>query len=482
MTLSRRSQVPLHQQIIDQLRLAIEEGRLVPGAALPSTRGLAADLKVARATVVLAYEHLRAEGLLEATLGSVTRVAASTEHRPPRTSGGAVLRGRPAVVSDRARMLITEPRPMALAETFADGPRPFATGQPAIDLFPTDVWGRLLARRWRRSSARSLGYGDPRGLIDLRAAVASYLGRARGLSCTADQIVITQGAQHALDLLARVLLNPGEAVWFEEPGYPGARAAFAAAGARVVPVPVDADGLNVDTAVAAAPDARVAFVTPARQMPLGGVMSEARRGQLLDWAAAEAGRWIIEDDYDSEFRYAARQVAALQALDRVGSVVHVGTFTKLLYPALRLGYLVAPLSLVPACAAMRQVIDYTSPLLEQAVMADFLNEGHFDRHIRRVRTAYRARLEALQAAVAAEMRGIASLEPADAGRAVVLWLNPGANERAAVEAAHRAGISVTPLSSFYAAPSSRPGVILGYGGLREREIRDGIARLAKAWA
>lgn len=480
-TLDRSGKVPLHEQIHHQLRTAIEHGRLLPGTALPSSRGLAADLKVARATVVLAYEHLRAEGWLDARAGSLTRVSTAPELRPlvPSTSPGEARPGR-AALSARGREIVETHHRSVLPDAFLEGPRAFATGQPAVDLFPTDVWGRLLSKRWRRSPPRALGYGDPRGLKELREAIAAYLGRARGLSCTPDQVLITQGAQQGLDLLARVLLDPGDVVWLEDPGYPGARMVFAAAGARVVPVPVDDEGLRVDIGLATAPDAQLAFVTPARQMPLGGVMSAARRQALLAWAEAGERRWIIEDDYDSEFRYATRQVAALQALDRVGSVVHVGTFTKLLFPALRLGYLVVPPALVEACALARRGADFSSPYLEQAALADFVKEGHFDRHIRRVRTAYRARLDTLQRSVEAEMRGVGALEPADAGRAVVLWVTNGMTEAEAITAATEAGVSVTPLSWFCMQPSARVGLVLGYGGLRDREIRDGVLRLATA--
>jgi GntR family transcriptional regulator/MocR family aminotransferase len=485
-TLDRRSKVPLHDQILKQLRQAIVERRLRPGDPLPSSRGLAADLKVARATVVLAYDHLRAEGWLDARIGSVTRVGTAVDLEPAATRAGAAAASRPGALSLRGRAILQAHRDQSLPEPFIEGPRPFATGQPAVDLFPTEVWGRLLATRWRKFTARALGYGDPRGVTELREAIAAYLGRARGLSCHPDQVFVTQGAQHGLDLLGRLLLDPGDQVWMEEPGYPVARIAFVAAGAVSVPIPVDEEGLQVERGVREAPQAKVAFVTPARQMPLGGVMSDARRRALLTWAAADPRRWVIEDDYDSEFRYATRQVAALAALDTSGSVVHVGTFTKLLFPALRLGYLVVPASLVEPCVAARQAMDFASPMLEQAVMADFLKGGHFDRHIRRVRTAYRSRLDALQHAVGEHMAGLAHLEPADAGRAVVLWLDGGLQEPAVVRAAEQVGISVTPLSRFYApvddtrtaSRPSRAGVVLGYGGLREREIRDGIERLA----
>ncbi len=491
-TLNRRSNTPLHEQIHAQLRAAIGQGRLRPGDPLPSTRALAGDLKVARATVVLAYGHLHAEGWIDARGGSATRVARFVDLAPGQPSAPARKEAPPVALSRRGRAILAAHDRESLPQPILDAPRPFATGQPAIDLAPIDVWGRLMSRRWARLPVRDLGYGDPRGLPALREAIASYLGRARGLSCHADQVIVTQGAQHGLDLIARVVVDPGEQVWVENPGFPGARIAFVAAGARIVPVPVDDEGLRVDEGIRRAPSAVLAFVTPARQMPLGGVMSEARRRALLDWASAGARRWIIEDDYDSEFRYAARQVAALASMDRANSVVHVGTFTKLLFPALRLGYLVVPPPLVGVCVAARQAMDFTSPLIEQATMAEFLAGGYFDRHIRRVRTAYRARLDTLQRAVERDLAGLATLEPADAGRAVVLWLAPGITEAAAIGAATRAGVSVTPLSRFYAEDPSRrrcersersakaEGLVLGYGGLREREIRDGVVRLAEA--
>lgn len=479
-TIDRRSRVPLHEQLRLQLRRAIEERRLTPGAPLPSSRALAADLSVSRATVVLAYEHLRAEGWVEGPSRGTTRVAASPEWGPAPGAASPDGAARQAALSARGRAILATQGQPALFERMHDVPRPFAPAQPAVDLSPTDLWGRLLSKRWRRTAVRALGYGDPRGLPELRVATAAYLARARGVVCTPDQIVITQGAQQAIDMLARVLLDPGDAVWMEEPGYPGARLAFAAAGARVVPVPVDDEGLRVDEALRRAADGRLAFVTPARQMPLGGVMSTPRRDALLAWASGDARRWIVEDDYDSEFRYATRQTSALQPLDRSGSVVHLGTFTKALFPALRLGYAVVPAALVDAVAAAKRAMDFASPYLEQAVMADFISEGHFDRHIRRLRTAYRARLDALERAAGRELDGLAVLAPSDAGRAVLLWLAPGIDEAGAVSAAEDEGLSVTPYSAFCIDPDPRQGLILGYGGLGERAIRDGVARLARA--
>lgn len=484
-TLDRDSSRPLYEQIHHQLRASIEAGRLPRGTVLPSTRALATDLGVARSTVVQAYAHLRAEGLLSPRAGSSTRVVGKVPQlrvkragRQPRPRAQARVRQ----VSLRSRSVLEIQQQSRLPIHANELPRAFVTGQPALDVFPSDIWGRLVARRWRRTSARALGYGDPQGLPELRDAVSSYLVGARGLHCSPSQVIIVQGAQQALDIVARVTLDPGDRAWIEDPGYTGARLALAAAGATLVPVPVDDHGLDVADARRRAESARLAFVTPARQMPLGGLMSLERRQALLAWASEDDRRWVLEDDYDSEFRYVSQPVAALQALDRAESVIHVGTWTKLLYPSLRLGYMVVPAPLVDACVAMRVASDFASPYLEQAVMTDFITDGHLDRHIRRLRATYRERLAHVKAAVASELRGVATLQPVDAGRAVVLWLAPGLTERAATAAAEAVGVTVTPLSAFCLKPYPRAGLVLGYSGLRAADVREGMARLGAALA
>jgi GntR family transcriptional regulator/MocR family aminotransferase len=481
----RQSRRPLVEQIADGLRVAIERGRLAPGAALPSTRALATDLGVARATVTHAYDRLRALGLIDARPASATRVSATIAAGPVPASSRAAPVSRPVTPSALARSLTDVVSSYPVFRTSDDAPRPFRSGQPAVDLFPTGVWGRLMAARWRRVPAAALGYGDSLGLDDLRRAVAGYVARARGLDCRPDQIVITQGAQHAMALVCRALLTPGDRAWVEDPGYPGARFALGDAGARPAAVPVDEDGLRVDDAIRLAPDARLAIVTPSRQMPLGTAMSASRRTALLNWAAAP-GRWVIEDDYDSEFRYVDRPSQPLYALDDAGAVIHIGSFTKLLYPALRLGYIVLPkapdaaATLRETIGALRRASDVASPYFEQAVMADFIDGGELERHLRTVRGVYRRRLEVLRHAIESDLAGLASMQPSDAGRAVLLWLAPEIAEGAAVREATAAGVDVVPLSAFCVSPMARGGLVLGYGGLRDSDIRRGVAALAGA--
>jgi GntR family transcriptional regulator/MocR family aminotransferase len=347
---------------------------------------------------------------------------------------------------------------------------------PAVDVFPVDTWGRIMARRWGRTPARDLSYGDALGYRPLREAVADYLRAARGVRCTADQVMITAGSQQGLDLAARVLIDPGDKVWLEDPGYHGARGAFTAAGANVIPVPVDNEGLDVMAGRTLAPDARLAFVTPSRQLPLGSTMSLPRRLALLEWASASRAA-IFEDDYDSEFRYASRPLPALQGLDRAGCVLYAGTFSKVTFPSMRLGYLVIPPALIDVFGASRHFNDVHSPYLEQAVMTDFIVEGHFERHIRRMRAIYHERQVLLVNLARERLGGLLDVRPADAGMTVVGWLGQGLDDVATTRAAERAGLHVLPLTPFAVRPLP-PALLLGYAGVRDDEIRDGVNRLA----
>jgi GntR family transcriptional regulator/MocR family aminotransferase len=357
--------------------------------------------------------------------------------------------------------------------------RPFRPGTPALDEFPFEVWGRLAARHWRRPPAGLLGYGDPAGHLPLREAVATYLGTARAVRCGPEQVIVTAGAQQALDLAARLLVDPGDQVWIEDPGYLGARAALSGAGARLVPVPVDEEGLDVSAGAARAPRARLVYVSPSHQYPLGVTMSLARRLQLLEWAE-RAGAWILEDDYDSEYRYAGRPLAAMQGLDRGGRVIYLGTFSKVLFPALRLGYVVVPEGLSCAFANARGVLSRFSPSVDQAVLAEFIEEGHFARHIRRTRSLYAARQAALVKAVRSELAGALEVSPDEAGIHLVGWLKEGADDGAASSAAARLGVDAQPLSSFTLEHRRRPGLVLGYAGYDERQLRAAARRLAAA--
>ncbi|NOT08791.1 MAG: PLP-dependent aminotransferase family protein [Gemmatimonadales bacterium] len=408
-----------------------------------------------------------------------TRVVPSPPERamraatPPAGPPASPHKGRP---SRRANILTKASIP-ELAP-FEEAPRAFRSGVPAVDIFPIDIWGRIMAKRWRRVPPGALSYGRPFGFQPLRQAVADYLNAARGVRCTAEQVLIVNGSQQGLDLAARVVLDPGDQAWLESPGYPGASKAFIAAGAALVQVPVDDQGLIVSEGRRLAPNAHAAFVTPSRQLPLGMTMPAARRQELLAWARA-AGAWIVEDDYDSEFRYVDRPLAALQGLDPNGCVIYCGTFSKVTFPAVRLGYLVVPDALIDAFAAARIASDYTSPHLTQAVMADFITEGHFERHIRRMRSIYRGRQEVLVTAAERQLAGLLEVKRAESGMNLIGWLPAGSNEGDVVRAAKERSVDVLPLSRF-GGSLPRAGLLLGYAGVRDREIEEGVTRLAQA--
>jgi len=476
------SGVPLYQQIYEALRRDILAGDLRPGQKLAATRLLAEDLGVSRNTVLLAFEQLTAEGYLQGRVGAGTFVAENLPddlpspiripetQREPAPAPTLSLRG-----AELARLA-----PMAVPSEL----RPLRAGTPALDEVPWALWQRLTSRRLQTLSKRSLGYGDPAGYRPLREAVAHHLHTLRGIRCTWDQILVVGGSQQALDLAARVLLDPGDAAWVEDPGYPGVHAALLAAGAEAVPVSVDAEGIDVARGRARAPRAPLAFVSPSHQFPLGTVMSPGRRLALLEWAR-EADAWVVEDDYDSEFRYRSRPLAALKSLDSptwaAGErVIYVGTFSKVLFPALRLGYLVVPPALRDAFVGARFASSRQSPTLDQAVLADFLAQGHFGRHLRRMRKLYEARQGVLVEAARERLEGLLEIRSADAGMHVMGWLPNGIDDREAANAAAQAGVVAAPLSNYRLESHGPPGLLLGYAAFREREIRDAVERLGRA--
>jgi GntR family transcriptional regulator/MocR family aminotransferase len=412
LALDRGAPEALQRQLYGQVREAVLAGRLAPGTRLPSTRTLAGELACSRNTVLGAFEQLIAEGYLECRPGSgsyVSRVLPET--LLARRADGAMISGgvrgsdggtsSKAAADSDAGLAHGERAPFgAGVSPGAEGLRPFAPGVPDLRLFPFDIWGRLLGRIWRRPGFDLLLPAPPGGHPPLRDAIAAYLRGLRSVACAPEQVFITAGAQPALDLVARVLLSPGDAVWIEEPGYPGLRGPLRHAGARLVPVPLDAEGLSVAAGRARADHARLAVVAPSHQYPQGTTLSLARRLELLDWAR-ERGSWLVEDDYDSEYRYAGRPLAALQGLDAErtgpsdgGRVFYIGTFSKVLFPAIRLGYLVVPPGLVDAVARAREAIDAYPSAIVQPVLAAFMAEGHFAAHVRRMRTVYARRREA----------------------------------------------------------------------------------------
>jgi GntR family transcriptional regulator/MocR family aminotransferase len=480
LSLDPRSTTPLHRQLYNEIRTAVLGGRLSAGARLPSTRALAQDLAISRNTVAGAFDQLLAEGYIEGRPGAGTFVAREMPEELLRVSPGKPVAApdRPAPqLSRRGRMLASTPVTPAARDGATAGA--FRPGIPALDAFPLDLWARLAARLYRHSKGDLLSYGHPAGYPPLRRAIAEYLRAARGVNCCWEQVIVTCGSQQALDLAARVLLDPGDTAWVEDPGYGGARGAFSAAGIHCAPVPVDAEGLSVTEGERSAPQARMAYVSPSHQYPLGVTMSLARRMALVAWARRRSA-WIAEDDYDSEFRYAGRPLAALQGLDPAGRVIYVGTFSKVLFPALRLGYMVAPAGTVDAFAAARALADRHPPGPSQALVAEFLAEGHFARHIRRMRTLYAERQATLVAAARREWAGLLEVSPADAGMHLVAWLPEGAGDSEVSCRAAAVGVCAPPLSAYYLMARARPGLLLGYSSVNSRKIQEGARKLTGA--
>jgi GntR family transcriptional regulator/MocR family aminotransferase len=475
----RRAGKPIYLQLYEGYREAIISRQLRPGQRLPSTRTLAADLNVSRIPVLNAFEQLLAEGYLEAKTGVGTFVAGSlpedtlTPGRRPVARHAAL--GR---VARPSRTLGNELKPWSSRPWYISL-RAFRVGVPALEHFPFATWSRLVARFSRKPVAAMMGYSDPMGYPPLREAIAAYLSTARAVRCEPEQIMVVNGSQQALQITARVLLDPGSSVWIEEPGYPGAQDAFRMARASLIPVPVDEDGLDVAAGAALCPRARAVYVTPSHQYPLGMTMSASRRLQLLNWAM-RSGAWIIEDDYDSEYRYVSRPVASLQGMDRDSRIIYLGTFSKVMFPALRLGYIVIPKDLVGLFAAAREVLDICSPTLYQVVLTEFINEGHFGRHIRRMRMLYRERCEVFVEALKAAVGSRLEVLDTEAGMHLVALLPQRITDTRVSRKAAAHGISAMPLSDSYLKPASRGGLILGYGNVETKEIRSRVRQLALA--
>lgn len=462
----------LWRSLRDDLRAAILRGRLRRGARMPSTRSLARQYGCSRGTVVVAFDHLRSEGYLEARRGAGTFVALalpddllSVERPPlqsPRHSSRAALAKRAAIFESAAVL----PASRSVGKAF----RPW---EPAIDLFPVELWSRIAGRVVRRAPRSLYGQGDPRGYLPLRKAIAEYVGTARGVHCSVDQIMVTSGAQQGLDLIARLLLDAGDAVWMEDPGYPGAAFAFRAAGARLIPVPVDGEGMRVDAAPARPRPVKLIYTTPANQFPLAVTLSLPRRLQLLRRAEAMSA-WIVEDEFDAEYRYSGRPVPALQSLDRSGSVIYLGTFTKMLFNALRIGFLVLPERLLHAFTVARGYMDRHGPTLEQAILAEFILDGHFAHHIRRMRQVYAERLQVLLEASRHLLQGRLEVEAVDSGMRAVAWLRGGLSDRAMAARARARGLEVVALSQFAVRHTPPAALILGFAGCTPAELRRGV--------
>lgn len=471
--LDRASAAPMFRQLYEAIKQTILTGLSQPGTQLPPTRELAGQLGVSRQTVLNAYSQLMAEGYLVGGVGRGTFVSTSLPLKPRKPAPAGLLRP----LSPRG---LGFTGPQSYLHIHHGDARAFRIGMPGLDIFPFDVWARLEARRWRRA-ASELGYGEAAGHAPLREALAAYLRAARGVQCTPEQVIITSGSQQALYLIAVMLLSPGDQAWVEEPGYRGINAALRAAGAAVCPVAVDEEGMRVADGAQDWPQARLAYVTPTHQLPLGMTMSLQRRLELLSWAA-QRRMWIVEDDYDSEYRYTGPPLASLQSLDRAGSVLYVGSMSKVLFPGLRIGYLVVPEPLAEVFAQGKAILDRHTALLPQAVLADFISGGHYGRHIRRSRAAYAERRETLLAALARHLPD--ELEPgaADTGLHMPVRLRTGHDDAALAQAALGRGLELRALSYYYNETPVREqerlsGLLLGFAAIPPAEIRRGVLAL-----
>jgi GntR family transcriptional regulator/MocR family aminotransferase len=470
--------MPVYQHLYDVFRQAILSGELPAGCLLPSTQALAELIGVGRSTVVLAYEMLTSEGYLEGQRGSGTYVAqilpdtfTYTESTDVNAAGGST---RSDLSIRGMRMLDSRMVPPAPK-------RAFDTEEHASDLFPLPIWSALANRHFRSGARGWLEHGDAAGYLPLRKALAGYLRTSRAVACTPEQVIVFSGLVSAVTFMAQVLIDTGDPVWIQDPGWSHAAATFQLAGAGIVPVPIDDEGFDLVAGLAANPNARLAYVLPSCQYPFGTRMSMARRLVLLQWAR-ETGGWIIENDYNGEFRYGGRPLPSLQGLDQHGRTLYLSTFSRTLFPSVRLAYVVVPEPLADQFVRARHVFDMYPPVFEQMVVADFISEGHFLRHIRRARRVHALRQAALLEAASTTLAGLLEIVPAESGAFLVGWLPDGVIEEAACRAAAEHGVNVDPLSLYYYRrnPDQRPGLVLGFADFSVPEIEDGLKRLAAA--
>ncbi|MHC8303532.1 MocR-like pyridoxine biosynthesis transcription factor PdxR [Pseudomonas sp. PB3P13] len=458
----RLQSAPIYRQLYQRFRESIADGRLSPGDRVPAVRALAAELNLARGTVEAAYQLLIGEGYL------IARGAAGTIVTPHLTLVSSSIHRAPAACATYQ------------ATHFGTLPLALQMGLPALDAFPRKLWTRLAGRQLRQTGLEGLIYPDSRGYAPLRAAIASYLGISRGIACHPDQIFVCAGYRACLDLISHTLMRPGEKCWMEEPGYFMARNALLEAGTQLVPVPVDDQGMDVAQGIARAPDARFAVVTPTHQSPLGVSLSLPRRLALLDWANRQ-GSWIIEDDYDSEYRYQGKPLPALKSLDHQGRVLYTGTFSKVLFPGLRLAYLVVPAEQTQAFARQADRLHNHCPYLLQATVSAFLNKGHFARHLKKMRSLYAHRRQWLVEALHQQFADRLQINPQAGGMHLVAGLTEG-DDIAFAQRARTVGIAVEPLSQWYLEANPAHGLLLGFTNIASAEQASTVAlRLAQVW-
>lgn len=470
--LDKNSEIALYKQLYNYLKEGILCGRFSTGARLPSTRAFARELNLSRSTVLLSIDQLIAEGYLESHVGRGTFVSQDLPDMQVKTYQHNKIDLNTAIkLSNRADAFIA-------SRVYDDSSNPaFRPGIPETSEFPFKIWRKILNKHWRQPKPQDLFYGSGAGYLPLRQEIANYLKIARGVNCAAEQLIIVNGSQQALQIASYLLADANDEVWIENPGYTGAQAAFKSAMLKMVAVPVDDEGLSVKTGIKKAPKAKFAYVSPSHQYPLGVTMSLARRLELLDWAK-DNNAWILEDDYDSEFRFKGQPLSALQGLDRANRVVYIGSFSKVLFPALRLGYVLVPKALAEAFIKARLHFDRGSPWINQMVLADFIAEGHFARHIRKMRVIYGKRRELLISQLAKYLPEF-GLGSSPAGMHLILYLPANYSDIEVAKKLKENQIETFPLSNYSLDNSHKMGLVLGYGAVSETQMKTKIPKLAE---
>ena len=486
-TLNNNDVLPLHRQLYEELRRLILSGRLVPGQRLPSTRRLAKSLLISRATVTQSYDQLLSEGYLQTIIGSGTYVC---DHLPddllaaavPEVTAAQLPAAQLVQLSAYGANLLTTDYSTQTGDNSSNQKTliSFQYGAPALDQIPLKQWRQLLSRHCRTANREMFDYtNDSQGYQPLREAIARYLVQSRAVQCETDQVLIVSGSQQALDLITRVFIEQDDEVAIENPGYLDARRIFLANGAKLLPIPVDKSGIVVERlSDYNAAKIKLIYVTPSHQFPTGAVLSLARRLELLAWAT-QVGAMIIEDDYDSEFRYEGRPIPALQGLDRGNSVIYVGTFSKVLFPALRIGYLVVPKTLVPVLTHAKRLTDRQSALLEQQVLTDFINEGYLERHLRRMRNLYDRRRQTLMDALVRHLGQRVTILGENAGIHLMVRLHTHLSDKEIVAKAAQQGVELVNAQRYYMEGTGKCEFVIGYSDLTEEKITEGIYKLAQ---
>ncbi len=481
--IDRRARRPLYEQLYEGIRAAILNGVLRPNDRLPATRLIAEEMGVSRNIVVIAFEQLVMEGYVQSRSGSGSFVAAEIPagmEKAVRDKRGSDKKEIPRDPSRRlsGHFVQTLEHVVSPRNTVREESLPFQTGQPAFDVFPFAVWSKLAARVYRYLDFQHLGYEDAAGHYPLREVIADHLRVNRGVQCDADRILIVSGTQQALVLCAQLLLAPGDRYWMDDPGYVNARAVFTLFGGEPCPVPVTSEGMDIDFAIRHYPDARLAFITPSHQNPVGGTLPLAQRLRLLAWAR-DHRLWLIEDDYDSELRYRGKPIPSLQGLDTHGNVIYIGTFSKVLFPALRVAYMVLPdQEIFQAFKSLKALNDRQTALTDQLILTDFIKEGYFHRHLRKMRGIYNSRLQCLLNELDTHLSDFLSFTDPSAGMHLAAHFRQPVDEARLLQLAADKGLVLPSLREYTFGSYDRPGVLLGYAGFPEEKIRKAVRALA----